>query len=261
MSIKSKRWLLTGASGGIGQAIATVLCKRGDCVLLVGRNARALLSLQQCYPDQLEVCVADIADSAGRDAVMHAMQRYTQWSGVIHAAGISQFAWLEDQSEAQIEAQISINVTAAVLLVRRLLPILQQQPQARLLLLGSTFGALGYPGFSVYCASKFALRGFAQALQRELYGTSVQVQYLAPRATRTALNSPQVIAMNQALGVPMDAPEAVAQAVLEQLDRGQKNRQLGRLENLFVRINALWPAMVDKALAGQHATVQRFAKQ
>jgi short-subunit dehydrogenase len=56
---------------------------------------------------------------------------------------------------------------------------------------GSTYGSIGYPGYASYCATKFALRGFSEALRRELADTRVGVLYVAPRATRTSMNSPR----------------------------------------------------------------------
>ena len=75
---------------------------------------------------------------------------------------------------------------------------------------GSIMGYLGYPGHAAYCASKFALRGFSEALRRELADSPVRVLYLAPRATRTAMNGAGICALNAELGVAMDEPAAVA---------------------------------------------------
>lgn len=125
--------------------------------------------------------------------------------------------------------------------------------------IGSSLGAIGYPGYSVYCASKFALRGFSEALHRELTGSGLKVLYLAPRATRTALNSEAVYALNSELGVQMDSPHWVAEQITTALIRETRWRWLGWPEALFTRLNALLPALVDKALAKQLPVIARHA--
>ena len=111
------------------------------------------------------------------------------------------------------------------------------------LCLGSVLGALGLPGFSVYSASKFGLRGFAEALERELADTGVRVQYLGPRSA-AAFNSAGVQAYNQATGTAMDSVATVAAALLQMLEDESAERFLGP-EKLGVRLNGLAPAAMD----------------
>ena len=126
--------------------------------------------------------------------------------------------------------------------------------------LGSTFGSIGYPGFSAYCASKFALRGFSEALRRELADTRVKVLYFAPRATRTSMNAANVVAMNDELHQAMDEPQEVAQQLLQAIRREDDEHYLGWPEKFFVRLNSLLPRVVDQALRKQLPIIQRFAR-
>jgi short-subunit dehydrogenase len=123
---------------------------------------------------------------------------------------------------------------------------------------GSTFGSIGFPGYTAYCASKFGLRGFSEALRRELADTPVQVIYVAPRATATAMNPEAVNELNQALGNTMDPPEKVAGAILEAMQKDEKRRFLGWPEKLFVVINGVLPRIVDKAMLKQLPVIRRF---
>lgn len=145
-------------------------------------------------------------------------------------------------------------------LTHRLLPLLRQQGRALVVNLGSTFGSIGYPGFTAYCASKFALRGFSEALRRELADTLVKVLYFAPRATQTGMNGAQVVAMNDELNVAMDDPHSVALQLLAAIRREEEERYLGWPEKLFVRLNSLLPRLVDQALRKQLPIIQRFAR-
>ena len=143
-------------------------------------------------------------------------------------------------------------------LTRRLLPELRRQPEAWIVNVGSIMGYLGYPGHAAYCASKFALRGFSEALRRELADSPVRVLYLAPRATRTAMNGAGICALNAELGVAMDEPPPWRR-LLALLERPVRERLLGMPERLFARLNQVLPGLVDRALLRQLSTIRRHA--
>jgi short-subunit dehydrogenase len=125
--------------------------------------------------------------------------------------------------------------------------------------LGSVFGTIGYPGHAVYSATKFALRGFSEALRRELDGTNLRVHYLAPRSTRTKFNSSAVEALNEQFGIAMDSPERVAASLLDMLERNRAEAVIGWPEKLFARLNAMLPRLVDRALAKQLPAIRRYS--
>lgn len=255
--------LLTGASGGIGQCLALRLAAAGATVHAVGRRADALHALAaRARPGAIHPLVADLATSEGIETIRHALSAGTTppVSLLILGAADSRFGLFEDSHAADIEAQVTTNLVAPMRLVRALLPSLMRLPSAGIVGIGSTFGSLGYPGFAAYSASKFGLRGFLEALAREHADTPLRVQYLSPRATRTALNSPAVDAMNAELGVAVDDADAVAAALLKAIEAGTRRRQLGWPERLFARLNGLLPELVDRALAKQLPTVRRFAR-
>jgi len=124
---------------------------------------------------------------------------------------------------------------------------------------GSTFGSIGFPFFAAYSASKFGLRGFSEALQRELDATGVDGIYVAPRAARTPLNTGPVVRMNEALKVAMDPPEVVAEAIVRAIERDRERVYLGWPEKAFVRLNALLPGVVGRALRKQSHPMRPYA--
>lgn len=254
--------LLTGASGGIGQALALRLAEAGATVHAVGRRADTLHALAaRARPGAIRPVVADLATADGIDAIRRAVASAPiPVSLVVLGAADSRFGLFEDCTVVDVQAQIATNLVAPMLLVRALLPTLLTLPSAGIVGIGSTFGSLGYPGFAAYSASKFGLRGFLEALAREHADTALHVQYLSPRATRTPLNSPAVDAMNATLGVDVDDPEAVAAALLEAIAAGTRRRQLGWPERFFARLNGALPELVDRALAKQLPVVRRFAR-
>jgi len=134
------------------------------------------------------------------------------------------------------------------------------RPQGQIVNIGSIFGSIGYPGSTVYCASKFGIRGFSEALNRELMDTNVKVRYFAPRATKTAINNEQVVAMNNALGTKMDSADYVANEFVAFLQSANLRQYLGWPEKLFVRVNSLIPNIVDKSIFKQLPIIKHFLK-
>jgi short-subunit dehydrogenase len=258
MHPREVRALLTGASGGIGQALVERLCAGGAHLLLVGRRVGALEALAARFPGQVGVAEADLRTRAGRDAAVAAARRFGGLNSIINAAGINQFALLEHQDEDAIAALVELNLTATLQLTHRLLPLLRGADTALVVNVGSTFGSIGHPGFATYCATKFALRGFSEALRRELADTRIKVLYVAPRATRTAMNAAAVVEMNAALKVAMDDPRAVAAQIVRAIGREHEELYLGWPEKLFVRLNCLLPRVVDQALRRQLPVIKRF---
>lgn len=259
MRLSDTRVLLTGASGGIGQALVEVLGAGGARLLLAGRQGDALAAMARRFPDRVTVVQCDLRQRAGRDAVEDAVRRIGGVNCLVNAAGVNQFALLERQDEEAIADLVAMNVTATLQLTRRLLPGLRREPAALVVNVGSTFGSIGYPGFAAYCASKFALRGFSEALRRELADSRVKVLYVAPRATRTAMNGAGVVAMNDELRVAMDTPREVATRIAGAIRREREELYLGWPERFFVKLNGLLPRVVDQALRRQLPTIQRFA--
>ena len=248
--------ILTGASGGLGAAMAQALAPRCADLLLVGRNAERLAGVAAAAGPVARVLEADLATAAGREALAAAARKPDL---VIHNAGAGDFAWLAAQSDATLERIVAVNVLVPMQVTRRLLPLLQQRRAAWIVNVGSIFGYLGYPGHAAYSASKFALRGFSEALRRELADGPVRVLYLAPRATRTAMNPDALYALNAELGVAVDEPAAVARELVRLLDRPASERLLGMPEKLFARLNQWLPGVVDRALRRQLSTIRRHA--
>jgi len=264
MKLKGKLILLTGASGGIGQAIARRLAAQGARLILVGRSTQQLNALArelQVLANDGFVLQADITSRSGHDTIRTALLALQEPLDVlINCAGVNLFGMLEDNDPEAIEQLINTNVTATILLTRLVLPFLNKN-SGRIVNIGSSFGGLGYPGFSAYCASKFALRGFSEALRRELSDSPIQVAYLAPRATNTSINSDAVYAMNRELGTAMDEPEIVAaQLELMLTAKRMRDRNIGWPERLFLRINSMFPCIIDKALRSQLPVIRRHAQ-
>lgn len=255
--------LLTGAAGGIGSVIAEYFAARGCRLLLTdidkGRLETLAGKLRALHGADVQPLPADITAAPDRQRLASAA-RDRQVDVLINNAGYNRFGLLEDIGDADIERIFSINVIAPVLLCKALIPWFSTLDSAHIVNIGSTFGSLGYAGFTSYSASKFSLRGFSEALRRELAGSAVKVHYLAPRAIRTAFNEDAVNRMNAELGVAMDAPEVIPGAIARMLKSNRSELYLGSPERFFVKLNALFQRVVDKGLAGQLETIRRYAR-
>ncbi|MBB6056110.1 SDR family oxidoreductase [Tolumonas osonensis] len=260
MKLENAKILITGASGGIGKALSHALAEQNAFLVLHGRNESQLEQLKGSlpYPERHQIIVADLTQTADRAALLQHPALNAGIDVLINNAGTNEFAWLEDQTETQIERQLYVNVQAPVLLTKAMLPHLNKP--ALIMNIGSSLGSIGYPGYSVYCATKFAIRGFSEALNRELAGSGIKVLYFAPRATQTSINSDAVNEMNKELGTKSDTAESVAREVVTALQKEIKRRWLGWPEGLFVRINGLIPQLVDNAIIKQLPVIAKFAR-
>lgn len=259
MELNGKTVVLTGASGGIGSALAMELCAEGARVIAIGRRPAALETLRQRAagrPGRLQPLVADLNCPRDRARIAEVAEAP---DALIHAAALGSFGLFADSQAGEREAMFQTNVLAPMALTQLLLPALLKRPEARVLAVGSTFGSLAHPGFAAYSASKFALRGFIEALGREHADSGLIAQWIAPRATDTAFNPPNVVALNKALKTHVDAVDEVATQIVHALRAGTRRRQLGWPERLFAWLNGAFPALVDRGLRSALPVVRAHA--
>jgi NAD(P)-dependent dehydrogenase (short-subunit alcohol dehydrogenase family) len=263
--MKDMRVVVTGGAGGIGLAIARALLEQGSVVMLVGRDRGSLASARHAlaaFGDRVATQVCDVTQPGDRSALVVAA---TAWRGganvLVNNAGVGGLALFGDLSSVDIERTLAVNLLGPIQLCHDFLPLLLEQPRARIVNIGSVFGSIGYPGQTVYSASKFGLRGFTESLRRELAGTSVGVHYLAPRATRTSLNEGASERLNAELGATTDDPSVVGRALVTMLSGNVPAAVVGWPEKFFARVNAVLPGVVDGALRKQLPTIRRHAKR
>ena len=261
MNLEDSRILITGAAGGIGASLARRLAASRAKLFLTDVNSAGLErvadGLRRARADVIAVA-ADVTKDEGRNALT-GRARAVGIDVLINVAGVNPFGLFTEQSPSEIERTLAINTCAPMLLCQALIPVLAERKEAHIVNVGSTFGAIGFPGFGIYSASKFAIRGFTEALRRELADTSIRVHYVAPRATRTALSTDRVRALNDELKIAMDTPESVAHAIERALQRGQRETYLGLAERISVVINALLPWLVDNTIRRQLPVIRRHA--
>jgi short-subunit dehydrogenase len=265
MRIESQRILITGAGGGIGRELCARLAEHNARLCLVDRNQdtgdRAMVALRQ-FPAEILTVQANITRGEDRERVINTMTQ--AWGGIdmlINLAGIMDFARFDEEDPGIIQRILQVNVEAPLQLSRQVLPQMIERGHGRIVNVGSMFGSIAFPCFAAYSASKFAIRGFSQALRRELGGSGVGVTYIAPRAVNTPFNPPVVRRMAELGMMHMDDPQWVAKKIVQAIERNKDEVYLGFPESLFARINALFPRLVDSAIAKQVPALLSFTTQ
>jgi short-subunit dehydrogenase len=263
MTNKPYKAVLTGATGGIGRAIALQLAPQCSSMILMGRDTEKLEALKNKLVNiavNVQIVSGDLCDDSTSVRLMDAVSAQQGINLLINNAGISLFKSFEQQSDKDITQLMLTNLVSPMLLCKKLLPLLIKE-SSQIINIGSIFGYLGFPGFSSYCASKFGLRGFSQSLRRELSDSSVSVRYFAPRATKTSINSDQVMQMNAELKTNSDTPNEVAKEFMKFLSGNAWEKKLGFKESFFVLLNNLFPELPDQAIQGQLPISNKYLKK
>ncbi|QKE42003.1 MAG: SDR family oxidoreductase [Ferrovum myxofaciens] len=263
MELKGKKVLLTGATGSIGKPLAQALARQGATLIVTDHSAHGLNELAVELRRTGGTVLPIPADLLIPQEVKQLADRVTsQTEGIdilINLAGMTSFNLFHQETETGIENLWRLNTLAPMQLTRLLLPHLLTQGSGLIVNIGSIYGSIGFPGFSAYSASKFALRGFSEALRRELDGTGVGVAYVAPRYVTPLIHTGAIHRMSKALKVPMDTPEQVAQKIIHAVTRNRHEYFIGFPESLIARINGIHPALVDGYVRKQLSVIRDFA--
>ncbi|MEX2326834.1 MAG: SDR family oxidoreductase, partial [Pseudomonadales bacterium] len=215
--MKDRRVLLTGATGGIGAALARDLVAAGAFVVLQGRNQSALELLADSLGHANTAIVCGDLTCARQVETVAEEARSQRVNVLVNNAGVNEFTMFETSN---LTNTFAVNVTGPMQLTQMLLPYFKSLGNALIVNIGSAFGAIGFPGYVTYCATKHAVKGFSEALGRELSDTKVKVLYVSPRATDTKMNSLAARHANIALGVKSDTAGRVANRILRAMDNG-----------------------------------------
>jgi 3-hydroxy acid dehydrogenase / malonic semialdehyde reductase len=174
--------LITGASSGIGRAIARLLLQQGHHIIGTSRDGtKFTTSMTNFTPLVLDLNHPERIP----EQIRRLEKQFPELDTVIFNAGIGQFGSLEEFSYPQIDNLITVNFTSQVVLTKALLPSLKKKPTSDLIYIGSEAALKGSRKGAVYCASKFALRGFTQALREECSKSNVRVCLINPGMVKT----------------------------------------------------------------------------
>lgn len=213
MEFKNKKVLITGGSAGIGKAIIKELIGKGiKDFAVIGRKKEPLEALKSNFPGANFITLAgDVSKIEDLDRFVKKLN--PEWERVdilINNAGVVSAGRLQDISDEDIVNQININLTGLILLTKKTLPLILKSEDAAIINISSGLGYVAMPFYSVYAATKAAVKHFSEAMRRELIEESVHVMTVYPTATDTGM-------MKSAKMNEMDSPETVAKAAIEGL--------------------------------------------
>lgn len=261
MELGGKRVLLTGATGGLGRAIARALADRGANLVLSGRNTEALGELAASLPgENHRTVVADLAqDGAGEQLVADS----GDLDVLVANAGLPGGGQFDRYSAEQLTASLRVNLVAPLEMTRALLPSLRAKGSGHLVYISSLQGKVAFPRSSVYSATKFGLRGFALSLREDLWGTGIGVSVVLPGFIRDAgmfadsgakapaglgTSSPEEVGEGVATAIERNRAEVEVAPLLQRLGAGFAHRR-PHLAARMMRRNAARTA--DRVIKGQ----------
>ncbi len=252
--IQGLRGIVTGASGGIGAAIARQLIANGARVLLIARREDRLQALaNECRGagGQVETLAGDITDPQVRAAaIARCQERFGGLDLLVNNAGIGALGRFVDADAGRLTKIMEVNFFAAVELTRVALPALRAGHTPIVVNVASILAQRAIPHVSEYCASKFALRGFSESLRAELAPLGIDVLVVNPGTTQTEFFDHVIergkYPWRQPKGV---SPDVVATKTLRAIRRGSHEVIVGAQGRMLVWANRLVPGIVDRIMA------------
>jgi short-subunit dehydrogenase len=254
MNVSGKRVLLTGATGGLGHAIARALAGAGAHVILSGRRADVLDELAQEISGS--IAPADLSDPV---AVRALAEGHADVDILVANAGLPASGRLETYDDDQIERALDVNLHAPIILTHVLAPHMVARGAGHIVFMSSLAGKTATAGSSLYNATKFGLRGFAGAMRAELHGTGVGVSTIFPGFIRDAgMFADADVTLPK--GVGTKTPEHVAAATLRAIQRNRGEIDVApvalKLGTLFGGVAPETAARVTRKSGGDDIAMQ-----
>jgi uncharacterized protein len=259
VSVLSGTVLVTGASGGIGRAIARAVAPRSADLVLSGRRREVLEPLARELGGRMIA-----ADLARRDDVERLADEAGDVDVLIASAGSLAGGQLADFAQEQIDELLEVNLRAPIALARALTPGMAARERGHVVFVSSLQGKAATPASSIYCATKFGLRGFALALREDLRGDGVGVSVVLPGFIRDAgMFADAHVTLPP--GVGTRSPEDVAEGVISAIERDRAEVEVAPLPlRLGTAVASVAPALsaaVSRRLGSDQISARIVAGQ
>jgi short-subunit dehydrogenase len=227
MELAGKMVLVTGASSGIGRALALELAARRCRLLLTALDGPGLAAVAEEVQARSGIPAphraADVTDPADRRALLAwVAAREAPPDVVVSNAGGGRFARFSRASWPDLARTLALNVEAPTHLLHALVPVLAQRPEGRVVIVSSGIGRLPYPGLAVYGAAKGYLTSLGESLACELLGTRVKVLVFFPGFTRTGFMEAAGMDMRRVPAFMVGPPEKVARRIARSIETGRQ---------------------------------------
>jgi NAD(P)-dependent dehydrogenase (short-subunit alcohol dehydrogenase family) len=206
--LKSRTWLITGASSGLGYALAEFVLERGERVVLAARSMDSMSALAARHPDTALAVGLDVTHPQQRiAAVEQAEARFGGIDVLVNNAGIDFLGAIEEQREEDYRAQFEVNFFAAVAMLRLVLPGMRRRQSGTIVNMSSMDGIASLPVNGYYASSKFALEGITESLWQELEPIGLRAFLVEPGSFRTGIEQ-----RTRFSGEPIEAYDATSGA-------------------------------------------------
>jgi butyryl-CoA dehydrogenase len=266
--------VITGAASGIGKTLALKLAEQGCNLALADRDMEGLIAVRTKIMEFDVKCIAEDFDVSNKEAfISFAENVNSEFSGVdmlFNNAGVTLIDSVKDQSFEDFHWIMNINFWGVVYGSHAFLPFLQKSPQAHLVNVSSVFGLLSLPGQSAYNSSKFAVRGFTEALKMEMAGTNVSVHCVHPGGIKTNIsNNAKVTSKSISKSQNVEnfnklaktTPEEAADVILQGLVKNKRRILIGKDAKFLDRIARWFPATYEKVLGFEKVVLASRKKQ
>jgi hypothetical protein len=257
--------LVTGASSGIGEAAARLFAREGYRVSLGARRLERLQAVARGIESDGGQSIAVQSDLTRFEDIQRliskTLDQFGQIDVLLNNAGFGRLKWLEDLDPMEdIQAQLQINLIATILVAREVLPHMIQRGSGHIINIGSLGGFVATPTYTVYSASKFGVRGFTEALRREVGVYDVHVSGIYPGAVNTEFKQHADVKRKTGQTTPESLrlePEEVARAVLSVVRRPRRELIIPWQMRLTVWMNILFPGIVDWIIENRFTRLER----
>jgi len=240
----SKTWFITGASRGLGADLAAVALKAGDRVVATSRQRAAVSDRLGPDSDQLLSLSLDVGDAGqAHSAVAEAMARFGSIDVLVNNAGYGHLGFFEETTPEDVEAQFATNVFGLLNVTRAALPAMRAARAGRIFNLSSVAGMRGTEMGSLYCASKWAVEGFSEALALELAPFGVKVTLIEPGPFRTDFLTPESIRFGAQAIPDYEERRHAQRATFEQRNGKQPGDPARLAEAMLALANEATPPM------------------
>lgn len=189
-----RTWIITGASSGLGRALAEAALEAGECVVGTARRLERFASLRQRYGDQFVAVAHDVTDTDGAaDVISAALEAFGRVDVLVNNAGAGQLGAAEEVTDTQLRTMLDQHLHGPAALVRAVLPHMRLAGAGSIVQMSSQGGRMSFPGVGSYSAGKFALEGWSEALAGEVAPYGIRVLIAEPSRFRTEFNSDEVL--------------------------------------------------------------------
>jgi short-subunit dehydrogenase len=251
VQLAGKSVLLTGATGGLGRAIAKSVAERGATLIVSSRKEEELRRLcNELAGSGHRSIVSDLAEEG---EALRLLEQAAEFDVLIANAGLPASGKLTDYSQDEITRALRVNLESPVRMARELTPRLVARGEGHLVFMSSISGKAATARASLYAATKFGLRGFALCLREDLRGSGVGVSVISPGAIRDA----GMFADSKAKTPPLmgtGTPQQVAAAVVRAIERNRSEIEVAPLRQRALGRIALNAPELSGKLAGSMAT-------